>query len=429
MADHEDRSTSTGATAPAGAPIVFVGLDVGKSAHHVVGLLADRRKVLDEGVLNDEAAIRLVLNRALERGQILVVVDEPASIGALPLAVARAMAKEGHAVRVGYLPGLTMRRLADLHAGHAKTDARDAFVIADAARSLPHTLRHVDLDDDTLTGLSVLVGYDDDLAAESTRLANRLRGALLQVSPALERAFGAKVMHPAVLALLGELPIPARLRAAGPGRIRAVLDRHARRGTAELTDKVMAALAAQHVITPGTDELGQVIVGLTRSLTLVLQQRQELAVQVETRLAAHPLGEVLTSMPGVGVRTAARMLATIGDASAFSTAAQLAAYAGLAPVTRQSGTSIKGERHNQRGHRALKTALYMSAFASLSDPTSRAYYDRKRAEGKRHSGALICLARRRLDVQFAMLRNGKKYVSGGPVTPTNNTDEEIPCAA
>ena len=102
---------------------------------------------------------------------------------------------------------------------------------------------------------------------------------------------------------------------------------------------------------------------------------------------------VLTSMPGLGVRTAIKTLTIIGDGSAFPTAAHLASYTGLSPVTRRSGTSIKSETRPQRGNHALKSTLFLSAFASLADPTSRAYYDRKRAHGKRHNAALICLAR------------------------------------
>ena len=59
-----------------------------------------------------------------------VIVDQPASIGALPIAVARSLG-----ITVAYLPGLAMRRIADLHPGEGKTDARDAYVIADAART------------------------------------------------------------------------------------------------------------------------------------------------------------------------------------------------------------------------------------------------------------------------------------------------------
>jgi len=90
-------------------------------------------------------------------------------------------------------------------------------------------------------------------------------------------------------------------------------------------------------------------------------------------------------MPGLGVRTALKILTIVGDGAAFPPAGHLAAYAGLAPVTRRSGSSFKGETRSQRGNHALKSALFLSAFASLADPTSRAYYDRKHAQGKRHT--------------------------------------------
>jgi transposase len=123
-------------------------------------------------------------------------------------------------------------------------------------------------------------------------------------------------------------------------------------------------------------------------------------------------------MPGLGVRTAIKILTIVGDGSAFPTAGHLAAYAGLAPVTRRSGSSIKGETRSQRGNHALKSALFLSAFASLADPTSRTYYDRKRAQGKRHNAALICLARRRVDVIHAMLRTRTTYRQPTPKGPT-----------
>ena len=94
----------------------------------------------------------------------MVVVDQPASIGALPVAVAQAMG-----MAVAYLPGLAMRRIADLHPGNAKTDARDAYVIADAARTMPHTLRSVDIAGPAMADLAVLMGYDDDLQGSGHR--------------------------------------------------------------------------------------------------------------------------------------------------------------------------------------------------------------------------------------------------------------------
>ncbi|EFL12361.1 transposase [Streptomyces sp. AA4] len=189
---------------------VFLGLDVGKGDHHAVGLDPDGKRLHDAPLPNSEPKLRALFDKLAGHGRLLVVVDQPATIGALPVAIARAA---GH--QVAYLPGLAMRRIADLYPGRAKTDARDAFVIADAARSLPHTLRQVDLGDDALAELDVLVGFDDDLAAEATRLSNRVRGLLTGIHPALERAIGPKIAHPAVLEILSRCGGPAGIRKAG----------------------------------------------------------------------------------------------------------------------------------------------------------------------------------------------------------------------
>ena len=99
-----------------------------------------------------------------------------------------------------------------------------------------------------------------------------------------------------------------------------------------------------------------------------------------------------------------------GDIANFKSAAHLAAYAGIAPATGQSGTSIKGERPSRRGNKRLKNALWQSSFvASAKHPPSIAYYKRKREQGKRHNAAVICLARRRCDVIYSMLKNGVLY--------------------
>ncbi|MBN6033706.1 IS110 family transposase [Amycolatopsis sp. 195334CR] len=383
---------------------VFLGLDVGKGSHHAVGLDPAGKRLHDGPLPNSEPKLRALFDKLAQLGPLLVVVDQPATIGALPVAVARAA---GH--QVAYLPGLAMRRIADLYPGKAKTDARDAFIIADAARSLPHTLRPVDVGDDTLAELEVLVGFDDDLAGEATRIANRIRGLLTGVHPALERAIGPKISHPAVLEILSRCGGPTGIRKAGRRKLTAIAKVHAPRMGDTLVTAILDALDEQTVTVPGTTAADTVLPRLADSLKTVLQQRTQLATEVEEILDAHPLAGVLTSMPGIGIRTAARILLEIGDASNFASSAHLAAYAGIAPVTRTSGTSIKGEHPARTGNRKLKRAFFLAAFAALHDPTSRAYYDRKRAEGKKHNAALICLARRRCDVLYAMLRNGARY--------------------
>ena len=83
---------------------VFVGVDVGKGAHHAVALDRKGKRLLDSALPNDEAKLRALIGKLKEHGQVLLVVDQPATVGALPVAVAR---DEG--VLVAYLPGLAMR--------------------------------------------------------------------------------------------------------------------------------------------------------------------------------------------------------------------------------------------------------------------------------------------------------------------------------
>ncbi|WP_253195692.1 IS110 family transposase [Streptomyces sp. JHA26] len=384
---------------------VYLGLDVGKGEHHATALTPAGKKAFDKPLPNTEPKLReLFAKLQAKHGTVLVVVDQPASVGALPLAVARDMG-----CQVAYLPGLTMRRIADLYPGEAKTDARDAYVIADAARTMPHTLRAVDPTEETTAELQMVVGFDDDLTAETTRLKNRLRGLLTQIHPSLEHVLGPHLDHPAVLALLERFGSPAQIRKAGRRRLVALLRPKAPRTAERLVDDIFTALDEQTVVVPGTEAATLIVPSLASSLSSVLGQRKALATRIEELLEAHPLSQVLTSMPGIGVRTAARILIDVGDGTVFPTAGHLAAYAGLAPVTRASGSSIRGEHPARRGNRQLKRALYLAAFASLKQPESRAYYDKKRREGKHHVAAVIALARRRVDVLFAMLRDGTFY--------------------
>ncbi|MXQ00284.1 IS110 family transposase, partial [Burkholderia pseudomallei] len=382
---------------------VFVGVDVGKGQHHAVALDRNGKRLYNKAMPNDEAKLRALISELRAHGRLLFVVDQPATIGALPVAIAR---DEG--VLVAYLPGLAMRRIADLHAGEAKTDARDAAIIAEAARSMPHTLRSLRLADEPLAELTMLCGFDDDLAAQITQTSNRIRGLLTQIHPALERVLGPRLDHPAVLDLLERYPSPATLAAASEKTLANRLTKLAPRMGKNLAAEIVQALNEQAVIVPGTQAATIVMPRLAQQLAALRKQRDEVASEVERLVLAHPLWPVLTSMPGVGVRTAARLLTEVAH-KAFASAAHLAAYAGLAPVTRRSGSSIRGEHPSRRGNKVLKRALFLSAFAALRDPISRAYYTRKVEQGKRHNQALIALARRRCDVLFAMLRDGTIY--------------------
>lgn len=117
------------------------------------------------------------------------------------------------------------------------------------------------------------------------------------------------------------------------------------------------------------------------------------------------------SMPGVGIKSRApNILLSVGDCSYSPDCPPLAAYAGIAPVTRRSGTSIRGEFPARSGNKRLKNTLFRSArIASNRHEASRSYYSMERAEGKCHNAAVMCLARRRCNVVFAILTRGEVF--------------------
>ena len=152
------------------------------------------------------------------------------------------------------------------------------------------------------------------------------------------------------------------------------------------------------------------IADLCSDLDRVIARREQLATEIETVFMTHPLGMVLVTLCGFGPRTGARTLAEIGDPARFSNGGRLAAYAGLAPVDKRSGKSINNASASRRGNHRLKNAMFLAAFvASQHDPTARAYYERKRDEGKNHNAAVICVARRRCDLILAMLTTATPY--------------------
>ncbi len=143
---------------------VWVGLDVGKEEHFAEVLDDAGERIFARGVVNDQAVLEAILDRATEHGIPGLVIDQPGSIAQLVLAVARS-----RGVPVAYVPGLVMRRAADLYPGEAKTDRQDAFIIADTGRTRRKQVHWLDVgSDELLDRLKVLNGFDIDLAADQT---------------------------------------------------------------------------------------------------------------------------------------------------------------------------------------------------------------------------------------------------------------------
>ena len=232
-------------------PQVFLGLDVGKSEHWACTITSGQEITWNKTLPNDEVKLVDMYTSLQEQGSLLVVVDQPATIGALAVAVAQHMD-----IPVACLPGLTLKRIADLYPGDAKTDEKDTFIIVDAARSLPHTLRElteVDVDEATL---GMLTGFDLDLSRQVNQVSNRIPGFFTQIHPALEKILGLRLEHDTILEMLISWPTPDKLSTARRARIDATLKKHEAHRHAVWTDKILTALAKQTVTVTGTDAAG-----------------------------------------------------------------------------------------------------------------------------------------------------------------------------
>ena len=182
-----------------------------------------------------------------------------------------------------------------------------------------------------------------------------------------------------------------------------------------LAKQLHQAALAQTVSITGAQTAARLVSELAAQLAAILVRRDDLEREIEQAFFALPEAPILRSLPGIGPRLGARIAVEIGSIARFRTPAHLAAYAGLGPTPWRSGTSINAQVPSRFGNHRLKNALFLAAFASLRHPPSRTYYDRKRAQGKRHNQAVLCLARRRVDVLHAMLSQGVPYHTPAPL--------------
>ena len=293
---------------------VFVGVDVAKGEHYASAVTARGEALFARAVPNDEAAIRRLIGDASEHGRPALVVDTTSSAAVLTLTVAAECQ-----VPVAYVTGLQMRRAADLYAGAAKTDPKDAQVLADYAWRNADRLTWTSVTDDLLARLRIFNGRDTDLAADASRAANRLRDALLAVSPALERAVGDKLVSvPGLRAALVKWSTPSALRTAGKAHVRAQVAKRSPRSAQQLADAIWAALGAQSVTVVAEATWGETIGDLAADLNRTISRRHQLETDIEKVFLEHPLGKVLNTMCGFGPRTGARTLAEIGDPHRFA---------------------------------------------------------------------------------------------------------------
>ncbi|MBX6331436.1 MAG: IS110 family transposase [Gemmatimonadaceae bacterium] len=393
---------------------IAVGIDIAKDAHWVTALDETGGVRLDRALPNTPGALAALCEELAALGpstERRVGVDVLGGIATLTVAVLLAAGET-----VVYVSGLSVNRAREGQiGGEHKSDPRDARVIADQVRTR-RALRPVTAEEASAVELRLLVGRRRDLVSEQTRRLARLHELLLTIHPGLERRLD--LTTASALHLLVRYVTPREVRGAGVARVTRYLRQHTTDARARaLAAAACAAAAEQSLAVPGEAMAARFVRELAQEALAARERLHALDAELTAAVAAHPDGALITSLPGMGAVLAGEFLVEAGQGgdlrARFGTPDALASAAGLAPVLRQSGR-VRFLRRSTRGNRVLKRALYQSAFCSLRDPASRTFYDRKRREGKRHHQAVLALARRRVNVLWAMLTHRTPYQ---PPTP------------
>lgn len=379
---------------------ISVGIDAAKEVHWATAVAEDGRVMLDHKVDNKaEDITRLVNELAALGGERLIGID---LFGGIATLLSAMLLTAGECLV--HVPGLAVNRARQGSVGgQAKSDPKDARIIADQLRLRPGDFRPIALDDDTIAELRLLVSRRGDLTVDQTRRISRMRYLLNTIHPDLERALDLTNAGP--LLLLARYVTAAEIRRAKPKAIARHLRAKVVRNPEALAEAAYAAaLAHPNLKLPAEAVTASLIRDMAEEAIACRNRLAAIDRKLAELVHAHPDGALIRSLPGMGVVLAAELLAEAGNLSRFRSAAALASAAGLAPVLRQSGKSRRLQRPGYANSR-LKRVFYQSAFCSLADPLSRAFYDRKRREGKRHHQAIIALARRRIDVLWAVVNS------------------------
>lgn len=387
---------------------VYVGMDVGKCEDYVVALARDGdEKLIDSPVAQSEGDLRAALATAMSYGKALLVVDVWGGFGTLPVLVAREMG-----VDVAHMASRKFRQAAESY-GEDKYDAKDAFILADATRWRPQLVELVGGPSEAVEEVKLLTAARWDAVQERTRCYNRTHDLLQRLCPQLEALFAGSRLHARIaLELLARYGGPAGFRRAGLRRCSewaGKIKNQRNVGPAKVAE-VFAAISAQSVADPAAPVAESQVRRLCKRILELNADIAEIEASIASRSADIPAAAILRSMPGIGEGSAAVIASQIGDVSRFRSADALASYAGLAPRKRQSGKSLNKTTARKGGNRALKNAIVQSVQIALTwDGPEKDRYWKKRAEGKKHKQAIRALARRRVEVIYAMLSTGSFY--------------------
>jgi transposase len=389
--------------------MIFVGDDWAEG-HHDLALMDEKGKVIvskrfSEGAAGVRQMHELIAEHADDASQVRVGIETDRGLWVASMIAA---GYEVYAVNP-----LAVARYRERYSfSGAKSDTKDAELLADLVRTDAHKHRQVAGDTPEAEALQVLARAHQRLIWDRTRQVNRLRNVLREYFPAALEAFP-DLAHSDAVAVLRRAATPAEAARLSVSAIEATLKRGGReRYAAHQAEKIQAVLRAERL--NAKPVVAQAYGAQVRAMIAVIgelnRQIQSLEDELASSFEAHPDAEIILSFPGLGLVLGARVLGEFGDdPNRYADAKSRRNYAGTSPVTRQSGKS-RIVRVRYVNNSFLVSACYLWAFASITkSPGARAYYDAQKAKGASHDGALRALANKFVGMLHGCLTHGCKY--------------------
>jgi transposase len=393
---------------------VYCGIDWAEDHHDIA--LADRDgKLLARRRISDNAAgLAQLLDLLAEHGDsaeqpVPVAIETPRG---LLVACLRATGRKVYPINP-----MAVARYRDRHSiAGRKSDHGDSFVLANVLRTDIGFHRPLPADTELAQAIAVLARARQDAVWDRTTAHNKLRSHLREYFPGFLAAFAeAKhgILRPEARTILAAATTPADAAKLTAAQLRSLLRKAGRtRGIdAEAARLREAFRAGQMRQLPLVEQaMGRQTLALPGQLDAACAAAADLEHAVTESFNQHPDAGIITSFPGLGPLTGARVLAEIGDdRSRFQDAKGLKAYAGAAPITRASGKS-RSVTHRKVKNNRLAAAGYTWAFSALTaSPGARAHYDRRRDDGDRHAAAQRNLFGRLLGCLHRCLITGQHY--------------------
>lgn len=383
------------------------GMDWGGTSHAVCVIDGAGQVVVRIEARHDAAGLADLiarLKRVAPPAELPIAIERPSGL------VVDALVEAGHPV-VPIHPNVVKACRPRYRAAGGKSDPGDATMLADILRTDGHRFRPLMPASDDIRALRALVRGRDDLVAQRVASANQLRGLLEGFRPGAAAIFAA-VDSPIALAFVNRYPTPDSAARLGEKRLAGFLAQHAycgRRSPAELLDRLRAAPSGL-ARDAEADAKGELACALVVVLERLAAEIAKLSSRIEHAVAGMPDGRIVMSFPRAGRICAAQILAEPGDVrERFPTEDQLAAEAGVCPVTHASGKS-RGVVFRWACNKSLRLAV--TCFADNSrhaSPWAAAIYRKARDRGCRHPHAIRILARAWIRVLWKAWQNGKTY--------------------